>query len=110
MYQKMPNKRLKRTNIRCHLFCKETQKSRHQTFARLAGRYMPILKWSLQMRKVVVFEKVKHWLLGGVDLELLNEQITEMEKDGWNLVSVTANTHLFGGICSFNLLIESVDN
>jgi hypothetical protein len=33
------NKRLKRTNIRCHLFCKETQKSRHQTFARLAGRY-----------------------------------------------------------------------
>jgi hypothetical protein len=39
MYQKMPNKRLKRTNIRCHLFCKETQKSRHQTFARLAGRY-----------------------------------------------------------------------
>jgi hypothetical protein len=37
---------------------------------------MPILKWSLQMRKVVVFEKVKHWLLGGVDLELLNEQIT----------------------------------
>jgi hypothetical protein len=73
-------------------------------------RYMPILKWSLQMRKVVVFEKVKHWLLSGVDLELLNEQITEMEKDGWNLVSVTANTHLFGGICSFNLLIESVDN
>ncbi len=34
------NKRLKRTNIRCHLFCKETQKSRHQTFARLARRYI----------------------------------------------------------------------
>jgi hypothetical protein len=36
----MPNKRLKRTNIRCHLLCKETHKSRHQTFARLAGRYV----------------------------------------------------------------------
>jgi len=38
--QKEHNKRLKRTNIRCHLFCTDTQKSRHQTFARLAGRYL----------------------------------------------------------------------
>ena len=33
------NKRLNRTNIRCHLFCKGTQKIGHQTFARLVGRY-----------------------------------------------------------------------
>jgi len=28
------NKRLHRTNFSCHLFCKNTQKSRHQKFAR----------------------------------------------------------------------------
>ena len=37
--KKTSNKRLNRTNIRCHLLCKDTHKSRHQTFARLAGRY-----------------------------------------------------------------------
>ena len=62
------------------------------------------------MRKIVVFNKVKHWLFGSVDLDLLNAQITEMERDGWNLVSVTANTHLLGGITSFNLLVESIDS
>jgi hypothetical protein len=30
----MVNKRLQRTNFRCHHFCKNTQKSRHQKFAR----------------------------------------------------------------------------
>jgi hypothetical protein len=30
---------MQRTNFSCHLFCKETQKSRHQTFAWLARRY-----------------------------------------------------------------------
>jgi hypothetical protein len=33
------NKWLKRTNVRCHHFCKATQKSHHQTFTWLAGRY-----------------------------------------------------------------------
>ncbi|WP_394203934.1 hypothetical protein [Shewanella waksmanii] len=62
------------------------------------------------MRKVVVFDKVKHGLFGEVDLDLLNMQITEMEKEGWALVSVTANTHFFGGITSFTLLVESVES
>ena len=62
------------------------------------------------MRKIVVFNKVKHWLFGGVDLDLLNTQITEMEKDGWSLVSISTNTNLFGWVTSFNLLVESSDS
>ena len=62
------------------------------------------------MRKIVVFNKVKHWLFGSVDLDLLNTQITEMEKDGWSLVSISTNTNLFGWVTSFNLLVESSDS
>ena len=57
-----------------------------------------------------MFNKVKHWLFGGVDLDLLNTQITEMEKDGWSLVSISTNTNLFGWVTSFNLLVESSDS
>jgi hypothetical protein len=59
------------------------------------------------MKKVVIFNKKKSFWSDGPDLELLNIQIQEMESDGWELVLVTANTHLFGGISSFTLVIES---
>jgi hypothetical protein len=49
------NKRLKRTNIRCHLFCKETQKSRHQTFARLAGRYVSVKGCNMNQLLIFLF-------------------------------------------------------
>ncbi|WP_293751606.1 hypothetical protein [uncultured Paraglaciecola sp.] len=59
------------------------------------------------MKKVVVFDQKKSFWSDGPDLDLLNSQIQEMESDGWKLLSVTANTHLLGGIASFTLLIES---
>ncbi len=59
------------------------------------------------MKKVVIFNKKKSFWSDSPDLELLNIQIQEMESDGWELVSVTANTHLFGSISSFTLVIES---
>ncbi len=59
------------------------------------------------MRKVVIFDKKTHWLLGAVDIELLNTQIQEIESDGWKIISVTANTAFLGAIMSFTILIES---
>lgn len=60
------------------------------------------------MRKVVVFEKTKKWWHESPDLELLNGRIAEIENDGWNVISVSANTNFFGIIASFTILIESV--
>ena len=59
------------------------------------------------MRKVVIFNKKKSYWSDGLDLELLNKQIEEMEGDGWSLCSLETNTGLFGAIISFTLLIES---
>lgn len=58
------------------------------------------------MRKVVIFAKKKSFWSVVPDLDLLNIQIQEMENDGWELVSATANTGLFGAIYSFTLVIE----
>jgi hypothetical protein len=58
------------------------------------------------MRKVVIFAKKKSSWSVVPDLDLLNIQIQEMENDGWELVSATANTGLFGAIYSFTLVIE----
>ena len=70
---------------------------------------MRTIKREFLMRKIVVFNKATHWLFGSVDLALLNAQITEIENDGWQVISVSANTHFFGGIVSYTLLIESLD-
>ena len=58
------------------------------------------------MRKIVNVSKKKYWLSSEPDLELLNRQIEEMEKDGWKLVSMATNCNLLGGINSYSLLIE----
>lgn len=58
------------------------------------------------MRKVVIFAKKKSFWSVVPDLDLLNIQIQEMENDGWELVSASANTGLFGAIYSFTLVIE----
>ncbi|WP_299946887.1 hypothetical protein [uncultured Microbulbifer sp.] len=62
------------------------------------------------MRKVVIFDKAKKWWHESPDLDLLNAQIAEIENDNWAVVSVTANTNLFGMISSFTILIESADS
>ncbi len=58
------------------------------------------------MRKVVNVSKKKHWYSAEPDLELLNQQIEEIEKDGWNVISIVTNCNLFGAISSYSLLLE----
>ncbi|MBA6265593.1 hypothetical protein [Colwellia sp. Bg11-12] len=62
------------------------------------------------MRKVVIFNKTKKWWHETPDLDLLNSQIAEIESDNWKVISVAANTNLFGIIASFTILIESIGN
>ncbi|MAD17534.1 MAG: hypothetical protein CL579_15920 [Alteromonadaceae bacterium] len=58
------------------------------------------------MRKVVLFSKTKKWWHESPDIDLLNTQITEMEKDGWLVISISANTNFLGFISSYTLLVE----
>ena len=58
------------------------------------------------MKKVIVFNKKRGWI-GDVNLDLLNEQISQIEKDGWEVVSVTPATSFLGYIHSYTLLVES---
>ena len=44
------------------------------------------------MKKVVIFSKKKNFWSVQPDVDLLNQQIQDAEKDGWNVVAVTANT------------------
>jgi len=61
------------------------------------------------VRKVVVFDKSKKWWHESPDLALLNNQIADIEKEGWSIISVTANTNLFGTISSYIILIELIE-
>lgn len=61
------------------------------------------------MKKVVIFSKKKNFWSVQPDVDLLNQQIQDAEKDGWNVVSVTANTSFLGAIASFTILIELSD-
>lgn len=61
------------------------------------------------MRKVVMFSKTKKWWHESPDLALLNTQISEMEKEGWTIVSISANTNFLGFVASYTILIESSD-
>ena len=62
------------------------------------------------MRKVVIFKRAKKWWHESPDVDLLNVQIEEIEREGWNVISVTSNANLFGVITSFTILIESASN
>ncbi|PHI38918.1 hypothetical protein CBQ28_02640 [Pseudoalteromonas sp. GCY] len=59
------------------------------------------------MRRVVIFNKKKHFFSPGPDVELLNQEIEQIEQDGWKVLSVTANCDFLGNIGSFTILIES---
>ena len=58
------------------------------------------------MRKVLEFKKRRLWI-GDVNLDLLNEQILDIEKDGWRVISITPSSDFFGRVSSYTLLIES---
>lgn len=58
------------------------------------------------MRKIVHFSKKKNWFLTEPDLDLLNQQIAEIEGDGWNIISVQSNCNFAGVVSSYTLLVE----
>jgi len=58
------------------------------------------------LRRVIEFNKKRFWI-GDVNLDLLNEQILEIENDGWKIISITPNSSLFGYVVSYTLLIET---
>jgi hypothetical protein len=44
-----------------------------------------------------------------VDLNALNEKISQLNKDGWAIKSITPNSSLFGIILSYTILGELID-
>jgi len=58
------------------------------------------------LRRVLEFKERRFWI-GDVNLALLNEQIQDIEKDGWRVVSVTPSSDFLGRVSSYTLLIES---
>lgn len=58
------------------------------------------------MRKVVEFNKRKYFGFGSVDLDALNNQLDEIGRDGWELISINSNTWFNGFVVSYTLLIE----
>ena len=61
------------------------------------------------MRKIVNVSKKKHWFSAEPDLELLNQQIEEIEKESWKVISIATNCNLLGAISSYSLLLEYSD-
>ncbi len=59
-----------------------------------------------KLRRVIEFNKKRFWI-GDVNLDLLNEQILEIENDGWKIIPITPNSSLFGYVVSYTLLIET---
>ena len=57
------------------------------------------------MQKIIEFKHKKFWS-SQVDIRSLNNKISELNKDGWKIKSMTSNTTLFGVIISYSLLIE----
>ena len=56
------------------------------------------------MRRVIEFsERIKVFLFlqGCVDLAKLNNQIDEIDKEGWEVISISANTDFFGTVMSY---------
>ncbi|TWX65311.1 hypothetical protein ESZ36_18110 [Colwellia demingiae] len=58
------------------------------------------------MRKVLEFKKRRYWI-GDVNIDLLNQQILTIEKDGWKVISINPSSDFFGRVSSYTLLIES---
>ncbi|WP_158770296.1 hypothetical protein [Paraglaciecola sp. L1A13] len=58
------------------------------------------------MRKIVEFSKRKYMGFGSVDLDALNNQLDDIAKEGWVVVSMNSNTWFSGFVVSYTLLIE----
>ena len=60
------------------------------------------------MQRVFEFKKKNFWS-SQVDLNALNEKISQLNKDGWAIKSITPNSSLFGIILSYTILVELID-
>lgn len=61
------------------------------------------------MRSVIIFKDTKKWWHEIPDVDLLNARLAELESEQHKIISVAANTNLLGMICSFTILVESID-
>ncbi|MBE8168522.1 MAG: hypothetical protein HAW66_09180 [Shewanella sp.] len=60
------------------------------------------------MQKIIEYRKRNFWS-SQLDLESLNKQIFELNKDGWFVKAITPNTAFIGVVTSYTLLLESKD-
>jgi hypothetical protein len=57
------------------------------------------------LQKVIEFKKKGFWS-NQVDLNSLNNKISELTKEGWVIKSLTPNTSFFGLVTSYTMFIE----
>ncbi len=58
------------------------------------------------MRFVVEFKNRKLWGFGEVDVEQLNKELANIQKDGIAILSVTPVFSFLGAIHSYSILLE----
>ncbi|MBD3586716.1 hypothetical protein HHX48_13290 [Salinimonas sp. HHU 13199] len=58
------------------------------------------------MQRVFQFKARGFWS-SEVDINKLNDKITRFNNSGWQVVSMTTNTTLFGAVVSYSLLLEA---
>ena len=58
------------------------------------------------MRFVVEFKNKKSWGFGEVDVEQLNKELVNIQKDGITILSVTPIFSFMGAVHSYSLLLE----
>ncbi|WP_119394396.1 DUF4177 domain-containing protein [Salinibius halmophilus] len=56
-------------------------------------------------QKVIEFGKRNFWS-SKLDIEALNEKISQLNADGWKVVSITPNSALGGGVVSYTIFVE----
>ncbi len=59
------------------------------------------------MKKVILFSNTKKWWHECPDIDLMNTKISEMENEGWDVISISANTNFLGFVTSYTILLES---
>ncbi len=60
------------------------------------------------MQKVVEFKEVSFWT-SQPNIRSLNQKIEELNRDGFNVVSVIPNTGFSGRVTSYTLFVETAN-
>lgn len=61
------------------------------------------------MIKIFEFKKKNFWT-SSFDIQELNDTLAEFNAQGWQAVSLTANTGVFGGLSSYAILLEKPED